>query len=204
MTKVLVLGDSFAADYTKKYPNKIGWPNLLAKEFDVCNIAQAGVSEYKIWKQIKTVAINNYDFVIISHTSPSRVHTRKHPIHYNDVLHSQADLMLNDIFYHRGKLKNIFNSSLQSAYKWFIHHYDDEYQKTIYDLFFNDICDILKNTNHVSVNNFKANHTSDLDYSQYLITSSGLMNHFDYKTNCKIYNDLKEIINKSCNIGKEV
>ena len=27
--KILITGDSFAADYTKKYKDKCGWPNLL-------------------------------------------------------------------------------------------------------------------------------------------------------------------------------
>ena len=27
---VLICGDSFAADYSPKYPDKLGWPNLLA------------------------------------------------------------------------------------------------------------------------------------------------------------------------------
>ena len=105
--KILITGDSFAADWTIKYPNICGWPNMLAKEYSVTNVAQAGVSEYKIWKQIKCQNLQNFDIVIVSHTSPSRVHTFHHPIHSKDKLHYNADLMLNDIIYHKSKLKNL-------------------------------------------------------------------------------------------------
>ena len=30
VSDLLIIGDSFAADYTKKYPDKKGWPNMLA------------------------------------------------------------------------------------------------------------------------------------------------------------------------------
>ena len=62
--KILIAGDSFAAlwpDASK------GWVNLLAEKFDVLNVAQAGVSEYKIYKQIINLDINQFDCVIVSH-----------------------------------------------------------------------------------------------------------------------------------------
>ena len=42
--KLLILGDSWQADWNVKHNTYPGWPNLLANEFDVTNIAQAGVS----------------------------------------------------------------------------------------------------------------------------------------------------------------
>jgi hypothetical protein len=35
--KVLIVGDSFAADWTVKYPSGKGWVNLLAEHHDVTN-----------------------------------------------------------------------------------------------------------------------------------------------------------------------
>ena len=63
--KILILGDSFATDWTSKYPQGKGWPNLLAEKFDVTNLAQAGISEYKILKQIKSVSnLEKFDLKI--------------------------------------------------------------------------------------------------------------------------------------------
>ena len=42
--KLLVAGDSFVAEW----PGDEGWVKLLANDYDVTNVAQAGVSEYKI------------------------------------------------------------------------------------------------------------------------------------------------------------
>jgi len=47
--KILICGDSFAADWTVKYPGQ-GWPNMLAQQHEIVNLAQAGCSEYKIFK----------------------------------------------------------------------------------------------------------------------------------------------------------
>jgi len=137
--KILVIGDSFAADWTVKYPTQEGWVNLLAKKYDVTNLAQAGVSEYKILKQLQSVDVNDFDLVIASHTSSSRVHTRQHPIHNNDLLHNNADLILSDILYHRNTVKGFFNRALKAAVGYFKYHYDSEYQMDIYCLIRNNI-----------------------------------------------------------------
>jgi hypothetical protein len=52
MKRLLITGDSFAANWQIKY-NGVGWVNLLENDFEVKNIAQAGVSEYKIMKQLE-------------------------------------------------------------------------------------------------------------------------------------------------------
>lgn len=192
--KILIAGDSFAADWTKKYPNEIGWVNLLANEFDVTNIAQAGVSEYKIWKQIKNEDVEKYDVIIISHTSPWRLHTRKHPIHSDDLLHNNADLMLNDLSYHKSKIKNVFNRSLKCAYEWFLYHYDPDFQEDIYKFFVADILKMVSNVKVIEITNFESIDCK-FNYSKYLKTNSGIANHFDYKINKLIFDDIKKVIN---------
>jgi len=135
LMKILIIGDSFAADWTVKYPDLWGWPNLLSKKYDVTNLAQAGVSEYKIYKQLCSVNVIDYDLAIVAHTSPYRLVTRKHPIHSDDILHGNCDLIYSDIEHHNLKSKNKSNLSLQTAYWFFAYHYDEEYQETTYKLF---------------------------------------------------------------------
>ena len=195
MSKILIAGDSFAADWTLKYPNVCGWPNMLAAKYDVTNIAECGISEYKIWQQIKSVDIDNFDVCIISHTSPYRVHTRCHPVHHKDILHKNADLMFNDISYHNSKLVNMFNNSLKTASNWFKYHYDSEYQQDIYKLFRSEISKILKNIFVIEITNFE-DHKKKFSYFKYLKTNSGIANHFDYAINQLICDDLIEEIQK--------
>jgi len=195
--EILIVGDSFAADWTVKYPDQKGWPNLLSEDlnYKVTNIAQAGISQYKIWKQLESININNFDIIIISHTSPYRIHTKKHPVHCNDVLHKNADLIIFDTFYHKRKIKNIFNFSLKCAAQWFKYHYDENYQKDIYQLVKDKIDNIIKNKKTIKISNFDDDNVeSDLNYFKYLKSNPGIMNHFDEKINYKIYKEIKEKI----------
>jgi len=136
--KILIIGDSFAADWSIKYKQADkGWPNLLADYYEVDNYAQAGVGEYKILKQIDKIKnLLLYNLVIVSHTSTYRIHTKKHPIHSNDILHKDSDLIFKDIEYHYKKktLSTFLNKSLKTAYNYFLYHFDNEYQETIYKL----------------------------------------------------------------------
>ena len=110
---ILIAGDSFAAEW----PGEDGWVKLLAKKHNVTNVAQAGVSEYKILKQIKNASLDEYDAIIVSHTSPSRVHTPEHPLH-KEGLHKDCDLIWTDL---EGR-SNFLNPSLKAAQGYFQYH----------------------------------------------------------------------------------
>ena len=190
--KILITGDSFASDWT---PNSIpfkGWVNLLADSYNVTNVAQSGVSEYKIWQQLENNNLANYDWIIVCHTSPYRLHTKSHPLKYKSVLHDESDMLFGDIEYHATKLKNVFNKSLKTAYNWFYYHYDKEYYEKIYELMYNKIQDILKPHQNIQIDNFNDN-TDKLNYMYYCTPNSGV-NHFDEKTNRRIYQKIKNTI----------
>jgi hypothetical protein len=143
--KILIVGDSFSSDWSVKHKDVPGWPLLLSNIYNVTNCSQAGVGEYKIYKQLISVDLDNYDIIIITHTSPYRITTKKHPVHCHDSFHKNADLLFSDIEYHSKKIKSIFNQSLRAAYNFFIWHADDEYQESIYQLLVNEIDRMLTN-----------------------------------------------------------
>lgn len=198
MYNILIIGDSFAADWTVKYPNQKGWPNLLAERFSVKNLAQAGISEYKIYQQIMSVDnINDYNLCIVSHTSPYRIVTRKHPVHSNDKLHHNADLILSDIDYHCQGLGSLCNPSLRSAQAYINHHFDIEYHETTYNLYKNEINNKLANKKTIILNNFLDQLT--IESNQFIVdtrdiqkTHAGLINHFSLQGNQIIF---EKIIN---------
>jgi len=200
MKKILIIGDSFAADWSVKNNNFPGWPNMLANKYAVTNLAQGGCSEYKILKQLVSVkTLDKYDVVIVSHTSPYRVYTRLHPIHYKDVLHKNADLMLNDLVYHQSKLRNFFNISLRSAINIFEKHFDQEYLEDIYRLLREKINVILKDKKVIVLNNFE--HSKEfcsekvvLDFSDELKHNPGPVNHATQEINLKIFHHLEQYI----------
>lgn len=194
--RILIIGDSFAADWSVKYNEYKGWPNLLAEQYSVVNLAQAGVSEYKIYKQLVDVNLDKFDLVIVSHTSPLRVATRRHPVHANDSLHKNADLIFTDIEYHRSKIKNFFNRALQSAYRFFIDHYDPEYFEVTYQLLRDKINQILKDKTVIVISNLPGleKFTNEKNVLTF-VPDGGVINHMTQQGNQQIYQQIVNTIN---------
>jgi lysophospholipase L1-like esterase len=195
MKKVLIFGDSFAADWTVKYDGE-GWPNMLAQKHKVLNLAQAGVSEYKIHMQLDSINwLNEYDVFICCHTSPNRVPTRQHPRLSDDPLHYAADLIYSDIEYHSSKWYNIFNRSLHAAKNFFNHHYDNDYFETTYKLFRQAIQDRLYGREYIVLNTFPDMkdfiiEENVIDITDVVTKHHGLINHMSPKGNQLVYQRL--------------
>tara|TARA_B100001057_G_scaffold341664_1_gene342522 strand:- start:5801 stop:6379 length:579 start_codon:yes stop_codon:yes gene_type:complete len=190
---VLIAGDSFAAEW----PGHNSWVKLLARDYDVTNVAQAGVSEYKILQQIQTANLDEYDLIIVSHTSLSRVHTPKHPLH-KEGLHKDCDLIFNDI-----NRISFFNASLKAAKDYFKYHYDDKYYQTVYSLLRKEINTILAekkylSMSHVEVAKLFIHEDNHLDFSEFWQSHKGTENHYNITGNQKIYDIVVDKINKLC------
>jgi hypothetical protein len=198
--KILVAGDSFAADWSVKHPQGLGWPNLLAQQFDVTNVAQAGVGEYKILKQIISAGnLNNYDWIIVSHTIPYRVHTRKHPVHYNDALHHNADLIYTDVEYHSCTVREIFNRPLRTAMNWFNWHFDLDYQETVYELVRDQVNRLVAPVKNLVIDNSLVDRRFVkeqlvIDIEEIKKKNPGLINHLSEHGNQLVYNQILNAI----------
>jgi hypothetical protein len=179
--KILLIGDSFACPLHK--PKYEGWPTLLAKKYKIDNLAEAGVGEYKILKQLQQIAnIQRFGLVIVSHTSPSRIHTLKHPVH-NKGLHKNCDLIYNDIM----EKSHIFNSRLKTAKNWFKYFYDDDYQIDIYKLLRNEISRSIPipslHLDHFSISKNFGSEKHRIDFCQTWIKHRGIVNHYTEEGN---------------------
>lgn len=178
--RILIIGDSFAA----KYPDSdLGWSTLLSGAFEITNIAQAGVSEYKIFKQLESVDINLFDLVIVCHTSPYRVHTRKHPVHKTK-LHEHCDLILADIDAHN----SFFNPSLKTAKNWFRYHNDDVYLEDTYKLYRSAIENLTFSIPCLNIDNLKsslpfAREQWKLNLTDFWEEHRGNINHYTIQGN---------------------
>ena len=91
--KILICGDSFSASSTEES----SWTNLLKQHFTITNLSKRGCSEFNIYKQVTSQDLSKYDFIIVSHTSPFRLHTLINPIHINDVLYKDSSFIYNDV-----------------------------------------------------------------------------------------------------------
>lgn len=177
--KILIVGDSFAASYKGKY---LGWANMLEKKYTVTNLAQAGVSEYKIFKQVQSVDVNSFDCVIVSHTSPYRVHTRN-SIHNTD-LHKDCDLLISDVFGHQFT----FDRRIRAAKSYFIHHFDSDYYEDIYQLIREKIDILLKNAVVIDI--------EKCNIKKLFETNKGTVQHLDEQGNRKMYSTIVSKLNR--------
>lgn len=192
--KILIVGDSFAADWTVKYPG-VGWPNMLAEKYSVTNLAQAGCSEYRIFLQLTSVNINDYDAIIVSHTSPYRIYVDSHPVHKNDPLHKNSDLIHTDIKEHAKDDK-----SLLPIVEFYEKYFSFEYALFVHSL----ICEKI---DHMFDNyNGKVVHITNIDWTdcykfkdminfEHLFRSHrGLLNHYDKSGNEFIFNQVLDFL----------
>lgn len=187
--KILIAGDSFAANHT----NQSSWNNLLSNDFLVDNVAQAGVGEYKILQQIKRACLQDYDFVIVSHTGPYRIHIPSHPI-YKTGYHKNCDIIINDII---GK-PCWNNLKLFYAKKWVEHYYDETYQLDTYTLFRHEINRLIEipyiSISHLDLKEITPIEEHHIDFSQLWEKERGEVNHYTSLGNRVVYeNVLKQI-----------
>ena len=190
---VLIVGDSFAADWTVKYPNQQGWPNLLSKKFTITNLAQAGCAEYRIYKQLASVNLTEYDLVLVSHTSPYRIYTEYNPVRAHDKLHHHFDLLYADIEF---LAKD--NLDYTDVIEYFKKFFSIEYAEFGYKLILKEINQLLLNIPAIQLL-----HQSDktlqypyIDISSIFIEHQGLINHYSDTGNQLVYDIIcKEIDN---------
>ena len=189
---ILICGDSYAADWSKKY-SVTGWPNMLAQTYNVTNVAQAGCCIFKIYNQIANQNLENFDAIIINHTSPNRIYVRDHPVHSNDTLHKDSSLIYTDLVEHS---KNF--PELESIVNFYEKYFDLDYAKFIYNL-------IEEKIDQITANHKKVLHTSHIkrkdlykfnNFYNFSVLNkkkfAGLANHYNLKGNSHIYKIINE------------
>lgn len=189
MKKILIAGDSFSAVWPL---TTNGWADLLSQKYEVLNLSQAGCGEYKILKQIESADLSEFDLVIVSHTSPSRIHTPFHPLH-KDGFHKDCDLLANDIC----DRNSWFNSSLKTAQGWFKHHYDEQYQIDIYKLIRKRIHTLLEKIPYISLTHTEISkmltvESNNIDFSDLWKRERGNINHYTESGNKIIFETIME------------
>lgn len=181
-TNILICGDSFASDWTVKN-NRPGWVNFL-QNTDIK--AQAGVGEYKILKQIQSSDLELYTHIIISHTSPYRIHTLTNPLHTDDVLHYACDFIYEDV-----------KNRLVDVEKFFTEYFDFEYSLYVHKKICKDIDEITSKYNTIHINHidwtdlYKFKDQIDFSKIKKTINKS---NHYSDKQNKIVYNKILDRI----------
>lgn len=186
MKKLLICGDSFSADWTKKY-NGVGWVNLLENNYNITNISEAGVSEYKIYLQLKSIDLSKFDKILVSHTSAYRIPITEHPIHKDDILHNNCDLIFSDVSEH------LENPLMKTAYDFYSNLFDMNYFIFVNNLIYNEIYNLTPNGVHITF--FDSFYDDSVHkFEQLFIDNKGLINHLNKDGNIKMYKQISKIL----------
>lgn len=184
---ILIFGDSFSADWGKD--TRTSWVDIITEKYNVINIAQAGVGEYKIYLQLKSLNLNNFSYIIGNHTSHSRVHSRL-SIH-NTEMHSNCDLMYSDSMH------------LKEARWYFENVYDDAYHKFTYELIRNKIDTMLERYDKFIFDPFYSKYKNVYSFVGKWKFDAKNKNHFDTKTNIEIAELIKNKISYDKDSSRE-
>lgn len=188
---ILICGDSWAADWSVKY-NDLGWPNILQQHHDVTNIAQAGVSQYRICQQLQDIDITKFDVAVCSITSPNRIYSNNNTAHIDDALHSNCDLMFADLE-HAWEQGNK-TPQTKSALDFFMYHWDKDHADFVHQLLvdwcFNklNVIPTIGTSNIINNNSFATqwNYVCGVDICA---NNKGIINHMNEQGN-KLFADM--------------
>ena len=189
--KILICGDSFSVNSTD------GWTAMLASNYTITNLSQAGCSEYRILKQLQSVTLANYDLIIINHTSPYRVYIKEHPIHKKDKMHHSCDLLYNDVLGHSS------NKTMSIAKGYFETIFDIDHAKDIYQLLLEKIDQLTSDSNTIHCCHLEWDNL--YEFKEFIYFNSvwkqhpGNTNHYSLIGNQTVYNILKSKIIKIYN-----
>ena len=190
---ILIAGDSFAADWPNRNCYYPSWVDLLRKNYQINNVAQAGCSEYKIFKQLENLDMAMYDLIITVHTSPFRIPVETHPLHKNNEFHSNCDLIYQD-------LKKNNNQYVSCLVEYFEKYYWIDHSLFVYKCTIEQQQKILSSSKclHLTFLSWDQliNFNSFIDLNYLFVKYPGRVNHLSCEGNFIAYTQVKKWIDQ--------
>lgn len=188
--KILICGDSFSYDSN----NENSWVTKLHSIFQVTNLSQCGVGEYKIYQQLKSVDVDSFDKILISHGSPNRLYINQEQVLHKDKTHKNSDLIFTDV-----EDKKDSNQLANIAYNYFINIFDLEYYSYIHNLVCQDLDRLTQHTNVLHITHFDYSKLYNFDkklieFHNIWLQHPGDINHYDPAGNALVFNKLVELL----------
>jgi hypothetical protein len=192
--KIALFGDSFG--YQKKDNVFPSWVDLLEENYEITNYCQCGVSQYKILKQIENANLDQFDILIVLHTSFSRVFVEHNPLHSDNPVYDTCDIIYSDIENHDGEFA-------QTCRLYFKHIFSESYAKDLHNLICERIDKLCMTSKKLVI------HATGFDYTDLykfdrlenlhpiFVEHRGNVNHYNQKGNWLVYEKLSKRLNYS-------
>jgi hypothetical protein len=188
--KLLICGDSFSYNHN----NDLSWVTQLSSKFETTNLSQCGCGQYKIQQQLKSVDLNKFDKILISHGSSNRLYINQPYALHNDQPHKHSDLLFTDV-----EDKKDQNPLALTAYNYFVNIFDLEYYAYIHNLICQDIDQMTQG--HCVVHTTHFDYTGLYNFNHNLIgfyniwkQYPGDINHYNSLGNKIVYDRMVKIL----------
>jgi len=184
---VAIIGHSFAADHK-------GWPSMInVSEKNI--FAEKGVGEAKVFMQWQKIKNDNWDKVIVVHSTPTAIYTPYHPVHHAKKERSNSDWIKEDIEYHKER-----NEEIKLVYDYLTKYSDPYYEHLVFELFLDKLLEI-PNGIHVTFGEDMHKVYSDdwykkipNNFNKTWILNQGKINHMDSEGNKQVAEQLSKLL----------
>jgi hypothetical protein len=189
--KILIAGDSFAS---AELAGEYGWVQQLAKIHPVTNISAPGIGEYKIYQRLNAVDLTQYDAIIVSHTSPNRVHCEENLLYPEGHIYRTSDLIFADV-----ESKRKTNKFAESMFEYFGFVFDKDYYRFIHSSSCQAINQLTQYKKTIHITHFDWTDLyafpSMMNFYQVWLSNQGTCNHYNRHGNEIIFRTVMEQIN---------
>ena len=133
-----------------------------------------------IYLQLKSQDLSKFDKILVSHTSAYRIPIQEHPIHKEDLIHNDCDIIFSDVSAH------LDNPVMKTAYDFYSNIFYPEYFCFVNDLIYKEINNLVPNILHITFfDSFYPN--SVLKFEEIFLDNKGMINHLNENGNNIIY-----------------
>jgi hypothetical protein len=185
--RILIVGDSFSSD---QLSDIYGWPVLLRQDFQVVNISSPGIGEYKILQKLQSLQLSDYDLILLSHTSPNRLHCNTNPLYPPDHLYSQSDIIFSDAESRSDKMP--IAQSIVAYYKYI---FDPTYYEFIHESCCKQIDQLTYNIPVLHITHFDWTNLYQfadmINFYNFWTKNRGNFSHYTKEANQIIYKQLR-------------
>ena len=187
--KLALFGDSFGVQ--RKNTSYPSWVDLLSLHFDITNYCKCGVSEYKILKQLQSANFDDYDKILIVHTSATRVYVKYNPLHQSSEYHRDCDIIFSDI-------ENSKDDFSKSCRLYFKHIFDLDYAIDVHNMICKTIDDLCSKVDVIHSTHFEYSglhqFSNMINFHDLFLKHRGDVNHYDKQGNEQIYQSLLKVL----------
>jgi len=187
---ILIVGDSFSSS---QLSGTNGWPVLLQKNFCITNKSSPGIGEYKILQTLQAAELTNYNLILISHTSPNRLHCTSNPLYPIDHMYSQSDVIFADAESRAGQVP--VAASIVDYYKYI---FDMDYYKFIHTCCCEKINQLTQSVPVLHITHFDWTGLYQFDnminFYTFWMDNRGNFAHYTQEANQTVYKQLHDRI----------